>query len=167
MVEAAPDVTDVITADLPRFGTCTYRESDVITFPWGLPGFSHLRRFLVLSLEDQEHFIWLQSLDELGVALPTADPWAFFPDYAPKLPGYARLALDLQRPEDISTLAVVVASPTGEMTMNLLAPVYINLVSRIGRQVPLESGDYSVRAPLPLRRSAPADPAVPAETSAE
>jgi flagellar assembly factor FliW len=164
MVEAAPDVSDVITTDLPRFGTCSYRESDVILFPWGLPGFGHLRRFLVLALEGQEHFVWLQSLDAPEVALPAADPWAFFPDYAPKLPGYARLSLDLQRPEDFTTLGVVVVKPSGEMTMNLLAPIYINLVSRVARQVPLESGDYGVRVPLPLR----ADSAgLPAETAAE
>ena len=38
-----------ISVDLPRFGKCTYRESEVLTFPWGLPGFGTLRRFVALN----------------------------------------------------------------------------------------------------------------------
>ena len=143
-----------IALDLPRFGACTYRESEVLVFPWGLPGFANLRRFVALSLEGQEKFVWLQSLDDLSIALPTADPWQIFDEYAPQLPPYAVSSLNLTRPEDFVTLCVVVVSPGAEeMTMNLLAPVVINLQTRTGRQVTLETGGYSVRTPIP--RTAP------------
>ena len=143
------------TLDLPRFGTCSYLESEVLTFPWGLPGFGSLRRFIALNLEGQEKFVWLQSLDDLSVALPTADPWQLFADYAPHLPTYATSSLEIARPEDFVTLCVVVVSPGAvEMTMNLLAPIVINLRTRTGRQVTLETGGYSVRAEIP--RKAPA-----------
>jgi flagellar assembly factor FliW len=144
-----------ITLDLPRFGTCTYRESEVLTFPWGLPGFASLRRFIALNLAGQERFVWLQSLDDPAVALPTADPWQIFEDYAPQLPPYATSSLELQRPEDFATLCVVVVSPGAvEMTMNLLAPIVVNLRTRVARQVTLETGGYSVQEPIP--RKAPA-----------
>lgn len=143
------------TIDLPRFGPCRFRGSEVLTFPWGLPGFGSLRRFLALNLEGQEKFVWLQSLDDLSVALPTSDPWAMFPDYAPQLPPYATASLDLQRPEEFVTLGVVVVTAgAAEMTMNLLAPIVVNLRTRTGRQVTLETGGYSVRSPIP--RKAPA-----------
>ncbi|MBV8581815.1 MAG: flagellar assembly protein FliW [Candidatus Eremiobacteraeota bacterium] len=143
------------TVDLPRFGTCSYRESEVLTFPWGLPGFANLRRFLALNLEGQEKFVWLQSLDDASVALPIADPWQIFPDYEPHLPSYAHTTLDLQRPEDFATMCVVVVTPgAAEMTMNLLAPIVLNLRTRTGRQITLETGGYSVRTPIP--RKAPA-----------
>jgi flagellar assembly factor FliW len=146
-----------IALDLPRFGACTYRESEVLVFPWGLPGFATLHRFLALSLEGQEKFVWLQSLDDLSIALPTADPWQIFGDYAPQLPPYAVSSLDLSRPEDFVTLCVVVVSPGAEeMTMNLLAPVVINLQTRTGRQVTLETGGYSVRTPIPRKAPSPA-----------
>lgn len=151
-----------ITVDLPRLGTCTYRESEVLTFPWGLPGFGSLRRFLALNLEGQQNFVWLQSLDDVDVALPTADPWSIFGDYAPHLPPYAMSSLDLKRPEDFATLCVVVVSPGAvEMTMNLLAPIVVNLRTRIGRQITLETGGYSVRTPIP-RKPAEADAPAPA-----
>ena len=57
-----------IALDLPRFGACTYRESEVLAFPWGLPGFATLHRFVALTLDGQEKFIWLQSLDDLSIA---------------------------------------------------------------------------------------------------
>ncbi len=146
-----------ITVDLPRFGTCTYRESEVLTFPWGLPGFASQRRFIALNLGGQEKFVWLQSLDDLSVALPTADPWQIFEDYSPHLPPYASSSLDLRNPEDFATLCVVVVTPgAAEMTMNLLAPIVVNLRTKTGRQITLETGGYSVRTPIPRKAPAPA-----------
>ena len=146
-----------VSVELPRFGTCTYRESEVLSFPWGLPGFASLRRFLALSLEGQEKFVWLQSLDDPSVALPTGDPWLMFPDYEPKLPPYATGSLELERAEDFVTLCVVVVSPgAAEMTMNLLAPIIVNIRTRVGRQVALETGGYSVRTPIPRKAQATA-----------
>lgn len=156
-----------ITVELPRLGTCTYRESEVLTFPWGLPGFGSLRRFLALNLEGQQNFVWLQSLDDVNVALPTADPWSIFGDYAPHLPPYAMSSLDLKRPEDFATLCVVVVSPGAvEMTMNLLAPIVVNLRTRIGRQITLETGGYSVRTPIPRKPAEPPAASSPAPAEA-
>ena len=96
---------------------------------------------------------------EYGRSDPTADvidPWQIFDDYSPQLPPYAVSSLDLARPEDFVTLCVVVVTAGAEeMTMNLLAPVVINLVTRTGRQVTLETGGYSVRTPIP-RKAPPA-----------
>jgi flagellar assembly factor FliW len=141
---------DVQTLHLPRFGTISYREDDLIVFPWGIPGFDHLKSFLVLSLPTQDHLLWLQSVEDLNVALPAADPWAFFPAYDPTLPAFARISLDLDKPEDFTILGLVVAPGDGSMFMNLMAPVIINLKSRIARQVALESSGYTVATPIPL-----------------
>ena len=156
MTETIVDTADrEITVDLPRFGTCTYREDEVLTFPWGLPGFGSLRRFIALNHDGQTKYLWLQSLDEPSVAIPVADPWQCFADYAPQLPPYAQSSLELRNPEDFVTLCVVVAPAGGaEMTMNLLAPVIVNLRTRTGRQITLETGGYSVRTPMPKKAPA-------------
>jgi flagellar assembly factor FliW len=146
-----------IALELPRFGPVTYLESEVLSFPWGLPGFGNLRRFVALSLEGQEKFVWLQSLDDLGVAIPTTDPWQIFADYDPCLPGYAASSLEIERPEEFVTLCVVVVTAgAAEMTMNLLAPIVVNLRTRTARQITLETGGYSVRTPIPRKASATA-----------
>jgi len=168
MVEATTS-EPTITVELPRLGTCTYRESEVLTFPWGLPGFPSCRRFLALAVETHENVLWLQSLDEIKVALPVADPWHFFPDYDPRLPAFARVSLELTRAEDFSVLGVLVIPESGTATMNLLAPIIINLKTRIGRQVTIERGDqavgeYHVRVPIILGDPGASEPAeAPAE----
>jgi len=146
MVNAADAPT---TIDFPKFGTVTFAETDLFVFPWGLPGFEHLRVFLVLSLENQPTILWLQSTEDVNVALPMADPWLFFPDYAPKLPTFAILSLELDAPEEFTTMGIVVIPESGPLYMNLMAPVVLNLPKRIGRQVALESGNYSVATQMP------------------
>jgi flagellar assembly factor FliW len=152
IVEPREERANVVV--FPRFGECSYRDSEVLEFPWGLPGFGHLRKFVVLQVAGQDGFIWLQSLDDTNVALPLADPWSVFEDYDPHLPHYATAALGIEDPEDFVIMCVVVVTKEAkERTMNLLAPIVINLKTRTGRQVMLENSGYSARTPMPRRPS--------------
>lgn len=140
-----------------RFGKVTFSETDTIEFPWGIPGFNDLRRFLALSLAEQPNFVWLQSIENPSIALPVCDPWQIFPDYNPRLPSYTTTALELEKPDDFTILCVVVVTKGAEtMTMNLMAPIVINLKKRRGRQVVLENSGYSVREPIPRTAAEPA-----------
>lgn len=152
MVQTEQDQT--MTIELPRFGECTYAASEVISFPWGLPGFPKLHNWLALTVETQPNFVWLQSLDDTDVALPATDPFSLFENYDPKLPPYAVAALEIEHPGDFTLLGVVIVSEgAAEMSINLMAPIVINLRTRRGRQIMLENSSFSVREPLP-RRSA-------------
>ncbi len=143
-----------MTVATSRFGEVSFAESDVFEFPWGLPGFSEQKRFLALSLAEQPSFVWLQSLDDPKLALPAADPWQIFPDYEPRMPSYATEALAINDAEDFTVLCVVVVtSEAEEMTMNLMAPIVLNLKTRRARQVMLENSTYSVRTPIPRKHA--------------
>jgi flagellar assembly factor FliW len=156
LMESDMNVSDTQTMEFPRFGSCTFSETDIIRFPWGLPGFPNLRRWLALNVDEQNSFVWLQSLDDVNVALPTLDPYFVFEEYDPKLPPYAVAALEIESPIDFTILCVVVVTENAqEMTMNLFAPLVINLRTRTGRQVVLENSGFSVRQPIP-RKGAPA-----------
>ncbi len=147
----SPATKTIVTS---RFGEVSFAETDVFEFPWGLPGFADQRRFLALSLAEQPNFVWLQSIDDPKVALPASDPWAIFPDYDPRLPGYATEALELQSAEDFTVLCVVVVTKEAEeMTMNLMAPIVVNLKTKRARQVMLENSRYSVRTPVPRKQA--------------
>lgn len=150
------DISNVISTFVSnRFGEVPFVENDVIEFPWGLPGFASLRRFLPLSLPEQPNLVWLQALDDPAVALPTGDPWRIFPNYEPKMPAYATAALALEQPDDFTVLCVVVLSADAtEIAMNLLAPIVINLNTRRGRQVMLENSGYSVHEAVPRKETA-------------
>lgn len=160
--DGSPDVFQ--TLNFPRFGEFTYTQNDVFTFPWGLPGFPNLHRWIALNLESQSTYIWLQSLDDVAVALPTIDPWMVFENYDPKLPAYAVAALEIADAGDFAMLCVVVATADAqEMTMNLMAPIVVNLRARRGRQIMLENSSYSVREPIPRKATAEPKAAAPSE----
>jgi flagellar assembly factor FliW len=142
------------TIGTTRFGEVTYMESEVIEFPWGLPGFAEQRRFLALSLAEQPNFVWLQSLDDPRVALPAADPWQVFEDYEPRLPAYATEALEIRDAADFTILCIlIVTKDAEEMTINLMAPIVVNLRTRRARQIMLENSPYSVRTPVPRKQA--------------
>jgi flagellar assembly factor FliW len=135
---------------LPRFGDFAFCESDVIEFPWGIPGYRNHRRWLVLSLDTQPNFVWLQSLVELSVAIPASSPWAVFEHYDPVMPLHAFAALEIEHADEFTYLCTVTIGPGArEMTMNLAAPIVINLHTRKALQVVLSSGKYSSRAEIP------------------
>ena|SRR5579872_2857365 len=146
---AAPIIRNVTTT---RFGEVSVPEEDVFSLRWGLPGFGSLRDFVVLALEDQKPYVWLQSLERPEIALPLIDPWALFDDYDPKLPGVTAAIMEIERPDDFCLMCVCVVGPDAkELTVNLLAPVVFNLRTRVARQVMLEDCDYSVRTPIPRK----------------
>lgn len=128
-----------MTIDLPRFGSCRYRESDVLTFPWGLPGFAALRRFIPI-VRDGDGCIWLQSLDDVAVALPAVDAG----DDA-VLPSYALDSLELRDVAEWTTLSVIA---DGRPCQG--APIVVNLRTRRARQVVLDSRGRTAEGTLPL-----------------
>lgn len=153
-METTMESPHTMTLATSRFGEVAFTDADVFEFPWGLPGFAEQRRFLALSLAEQPNFVWLQSIDDPKIALPAADPWQIFPDYEPRMPSYATEALQLQSAEDFTVLCVVVVTKDAEeMTMNLMAPIILNLKSRRARQVMLENSQYSVRTPMPRKHA--------------
>ena len=48
-MESMMETAQSTTMEFPRFGACTFGDADVIEFPWGLPGFPDLHRWLILS----------------------------------------------------------------------------------------------------------------------
>lgn len=150
----------VRTVTTTRFGEITVPEDDVFILRWGLPGFGFLRDFVVLAIEEQKPYVWLQSLERAEIALPMIDPWALFDDYDPHLPAVTAAVMEIERPDDFCLMCVcVVGSDAKELTVNLLAPIVFNLRTHVARQVMLEDCDYSVRTPVPRKVREEAKPA--------
>ena len=56
----------------------------MIEFPRGLIGLGG-SRYALLAAADEAPFAWLHSVDDPTLALPVANPWCFFADYAVEL----------------------------------------------------------------------------------
>ena len=154
-MESTTESVQATLVNFPRFGDFAYRETDVIEFPWGMPGYPHLHRWLFLTLDSQPSFVWLQSLDDHSIALPAANPWFMFEDYDPEVPASVFAALDIRDASEFTYLVVTVVSPgAAEMTANLAGPIVVNLRTRKAVQTPLAGGRYSAREPIPRIASA-------------
>jgi len=134
-----------VTIDSSRFGTLELASESVIEFPNGLIGLGG-RRYALIANDADGAFSWLHSIDDPSLALPVANPWAFFADYSVDLSDEASDAITAD-PADVAVWVTVRAgAELSDFYANLRAPILI--ADGRGHQVINESADAPVRAPL-------------------
>jgi flagellar assembly factor FliW len=122
----------------------------VLSLAEPLPGFPGHRDYVLVPAEDGGRLFWLQSMAPDGprfLAVPAA---AYFPDYAPALPGAVCVELGLADPAE-ARLYCLVTVPAGDVaaaTANLRAPVVVNAATHRARQVVLLDAAHPIRRPL-------------------
>ncbi|OPX94503.1 MAG: Flagellar assembly factor FliW [Pelotomaculum sp. PtaB.Bin104] len=125
-------------------------EQNIITFREGLPGLPELRKFTLVALQDSFLFYFLQSVEDDNTCFILINPFDLFPEYEFDLPEAEIKKVDGLSPEDLAFFCIVNASEGFKnATVNLLAPVIVNTVNKLARQVVLNDSRYSVRHPLP------------------
>lgn len=135
-----------------RFGTLELLEDKIIQIPSGLFGFPESKRYTLLEHRKGSPFVWLQSVDNGSLAFVLVDPLLVKPDYEVQINPQDMDELHLaDAPDGIQTL-VIVNIASGEkvqLTVNLLAPIVINVKQKSGKQVILSDSRYSLRHPIP------------------
>lgn len=139
-----------------RFGVVEVLESDVIDFPQGLIGMETCRRWVLLADAEAESLGWLQSLERAEIALAVVSPRRFVSGYQARV---ARRDVATLGVEDAGSIQVVAVVSQGEegLTINLKAPLVINVDQRVGRQVVTKDDhavQYALGSTIPFRRSA-------------
>lgn len=131
-----------------KLGELELQENEIITFPNGIPGFEHLKKFSVISLTETSPICWLVSLEDDSVALPIIDPWLVVEDYEVNLSEEDVEVLGVEDPSDLVVWVVVTIPPGSpeQATVNLKAPVVVNLRNGTGLQVILDK--YELRYPI-------------------
>jgi len=144
-----------LTVESSRFGSVEIDSAAVIEFPAGLIGLDG-RRWAILSADPNGPFHWLHSLEDAALALPVANPWHFFEEYAVELSDGDSRRIGAERPEDVDVWVTVrAASELSDFSANLRAPILV--CKGQGHQVINEAPDASVRAPLfPAAEAEPA-----------
>lgn len=125
-------------------------EEDIYTFENGLPGFEDLTKFVLIPLDADLPLAILQSTEQAQVGFITAYPFAFKADYAFDLSEEDKQALHIETEDEVVPYAIVtVQEPFEDSTMNLLAPVVINVAKKYGKQVVLtDNKKYSLHFTL-------------------
>jgi flagellar assembly factor FliW len=133
----------------PKLGDVPYGADDVVQFPQGLPGFEHLREFLLVTREECQPFVLLAALKDPEVTLPLiplAPATLGLATPTPALESLGRAAED-----GLGYYAVVSIGPEArEIIANLRAPIVVNVDTRLGCQVILPDETLPLAAPLPL-----------------
>lgn len=133
-----------------RFGEIEIEESRIFKFALPIIGFNELRDFVILDLNKEGFFRWLQSVEDPALAFPIVSVFSLDIDYTIDLPDEVVQILKITNPD--SLLVMNIASipqdnPQGT-TINLLAPIIFNLDEQLAGQVILSGSGYDISFPL-------------------
>ncbi|MFJ7699431.1 flagellar assembly protein FliW [Lysinibacillus fusiformis] len=131
-------------------GTVEINEQDILTFATGLPGFPDAQKFVLLPLDADLPLVVLQSVEQQELGFVLAYPFAFKRDYEFDIDEEDKTDLQIEKEDEIVPYTILTLKETfQESTMNLLAPVIINNVKKLGKQIVLQdSTNYPLRYPI-------------------
>lgn len=130
-----------------RFGRIDVDAGDILRFPSGLPGLEDCREWALLADSSNDALGWLQSTTRGDVALAVVSPRRFVPEYQVRIPRSELTPLSITDMRQAQVVVVVGQNGRG-LTLNLKAPIVINLEARTGRQV-VASGELPMQYELP------------------
>ena len=148
------DQQDVLRIATTRFGEVEIAADSVLTFPQGLVGLPRMRRFALI--DGKGPFRWLQSLDDPDATFVVIDSDEVVSDYEIH-PAVEDMRVVMQPDEPVPLCALLIVTvpreEPGRITANLMAPLLINPVRRLGVQAVL-TDRYPVRHPLVFAQTA-------------
>lgn len=124
----------------------TVEANNKFVFPKGIPGFEELTQFIVVDIPGSP-FSQLQSIQEEQISLLITDPFIFYPNYEFDLQPSIIEELELGNNFLIRNI-VTTKNKITDSTINLLAPIILNLDNNQARQVILQSTEYLTRHQL-------------------
>lgn len=135
-----------------HFGQVEIEVDDVLLFPRGLIALEDCRHWVLLADQENAALAWLQCVTHPEIAVPVVSPRRFAPDYQVRLTRGQLAPLELSQFDQAYVLAIV-SRGDDDLTLNLKAPLLINLGRRIGRQV-ITTDEQPLALELPKRTNA-------------
>ena len=137
---------EILTRD---FGKVNIDEDKIIEFPDGLPGFKEENEFVLLPLDEDSLFVIMQSVNTPELAFITIEPRNIIKDYEFVISEKTEELLQIEGIEDIILLNIVnIKDKLQDMTINLAAPLVININKNLGKQIILDDSKYPVKFKL-------------------
>jgi flagellar assembly factor FliW len=121
-----------------------------IFFKRGLPGLENCRRFTLHAIGDNPFFYYLQSLENEEIGFILIDPFSCFSGYVLELEISEKEDLRITKKEDVLVLSTVTIKGDKKMTVNLAAPIVINLEEKLAKQIIISDNPALIRMPLPI-----------------
>lgn len=127
----------------------------VFEFKGSLLGFDAYDGFRFTVAEENPSFGYLESVEAPNTGFIVTSPFRFFPAYEFQIEEKDKAELRIENPEEVLVLSVInVKNPFLESTVNLMAPLIINIANNQGRQIIL-TAPYSYGTKEKLLRPVP------------
>jgi flagellar assembly factor FliW len=122
----------------------------IINLSNSLLGFEQISRFLVQEVEEGSIYAFLNGIEDEKIGFIVSSPFNFFNDFAFELTETIMKDMDISSENDVLVLGIITLNDSfDESSMNLLAPIIINLNNLEARQIVLPSKyNYNTKTPL-------------------
>lgn len=122
-----------------------------ITLKKGMPGLEYLTKFKINEIKDNKKFKEITSLED-NISFVVVSPFDFYVDYEINLDDETIKDLDIIEATDVLILNILTLGPTlDETTVNLKAPIVINVKNNLAKQYIIQCDSYETKHPL-IRR---------------
>jgi flagellar assembly factor FliW len=122
-----------------RFGPLDLDETVYIEFPWGIPGFEQVKRYVLLE-HSEGPFQWLQAVDEPSVAFVVCQPEVVGLRYC--VPVEKAMPIRLEALEDLVVLVMVSFDREQKrIRPHWRGPLLFNSSSRLGCQWSMDESE--------------------------
>ena len=120
-----------------RFGELDIDGGKIIFMPEGILGFPHAKRYALLDTRKRGPFVWLQAVDDPGLAFIVMDPLSLDEGYRVPICHRDLSFLKAENKKDISFLLIVSIrrDELPYVQANLQGPIAINRETFIGKQL--------------------------------
>ena len=136
------------------FGLKEVDLSKVITFPNGIPGFEHRRKFQLLHEADSKKRVYhLQSIDEPGLSFNMVKSDSVGISFEVDLTDAEVELLEAESAAEIVLLLMISRNKAegGRIMPHIDCPIVINTRSRLGIQKVLSTPDYEINITATLK----------------
>ena len=138
--------SDKLTFQNAKFGEVTIERGNVLSFPYGLPGFERHRDYGLVEVEEEVPFIRLLALNEPRLAFVLVNPMLLWSEYDPDIGQEALQSLGIGQAEHLAVYCIVtLSSEPAQVTANLRGPIFINTETMQAKQMILVDERYHTR----------------------
>jgi flagellar assembly factor FliW len=129
-----------------RFGQLEVGDAEKIFIPKGILGFPDLLHYCLVDPNDDTLMLWLQSIEKPDICFPLLEPRLFQTNYTVRLSAADLRELNLTNVNQSAVYSIItIPQDMTQMSANFKAPLVINVMGQLAKQVVLQENDYPLK----------------------
>ena len=142
--------TTTIELETVKFGKVEIDKKSIFNFVMPIIGFNGLKKYVIIDYKPDSPFKWLQSVEDMELAFPVTLCSFFNIDYQFDIPDEEAEKLGIETADDVLVfnIANIPSSNPQGATINMLAPIIVNLNNKKAMQIVLKNTEFEVRHKL-------------------